>query len=178
MKQIEQISQSNGHYIAGFVDGEGSFNISFKHRQDYNLGVKISASFNISQKEIEILEWIKSIFKCGTIRSRNDGLFYYEVTDLTSLNERIIPFFDKFGLRTKKYKAFIVFKRIISLMIDNFHKKPEGILEIYDLREQVKVSRKRKYSREEIFNFIKTSRNLSSETIRQTLRNENYIEMT
>ena len=137
--------------------------------RDYTFGVKISASFNISQKEIKILEWIKSIFKCGTIRSRNDGLFYYEVTDLSSLNERIIPFFDVFGLRTKKYQAFLVFKKIISLMIDNTHNNPEGILEIYDLREQVIVGRKRKYSREDIINFIKTSRNLSSETIRQTL---------
>ena len=54
-------------------------------------------------------------------------------------------------------------------MIDNTHNNPEGILEIYDLREQVIVGRKRKYSREDIINFIKTSRNLSSETIRQTL---------
>ena len=73
------------------------------------------------------------------------------------------------GLRTKKYQAFLVFKKIISLMIDNTHNNPEGILEIYDLREQVIVGRKRKYSREDIINFIKTSRNLSSETIRQTL---------
>ena len=59
-------------YIVGFVDGEGSFNISFKIRKDYKHKVQIYPSFNISQKERRILEWIKHYLNCGTIRNRGD----------------------------------------------------------------------------------------------------------
>ena len=38
-------------YLTGFADGEGSFNISFRKRRDYRLSWKVSACFNISQRE-------------------------------------------------------------------------------------------------------------------------------
>ncbi len=34
-----------GYYLAGFADGEGSFNVSFRHRQDYKSPWKISLCF-------------------------------------------------------------------------------------------------------------------------------------
>jgi hypothetical protein len=40
-----------GNYLAGFADGEGSFNVSFRKRNDYRLPWKISLCFNISQSE-------------------------------------------------------------------------------------------------------------------------------
>src|SRR5437867_11026969 len=45
---LTQIPADLGHYLAGFADGEGSFNISFRPRADYQLPWKISMSFNIS----------------------------------------------------------------------------------------------------------------------------------
>ena len=36
-----------GHYIAGFTDGEGSFNVSIIKRIDYEGKWKITASFNV-----------------------------------------------------------------------------------------------------------------------------------
>ncbi len=53
-----------GNYIAGFTDGEGSFNVSIKKRTDYKKSWKLSASFNISQKDRVILAWIKHILGC------------------------------------------------------------------------------------------------------------------
>ena len=138
------------NYILGFVDGEGSFNISFVKRNDYRRGIKISASFNISQKEREILEWIKSLFGCGTIRSRKDGIFYYEVQDINSLKEMVIPFFNKYHLRTKKSLTFKIFSDIVQIMYENKPLSKEDVLKIYDLREKIVVGRNRKYSREEI----------------------------
>lgn len=142
------------NYILGFVDGEGSFNISFIKRRDYRNRIKISASFNISQKEKEILVWIRSVFGCGTIRDRGGGVFYYEVQDIKSLREVIIPFFNKYHLRTKKLTTFCIFSKIVDLMYQNRHLGKDEILKIYDLREKVVVGRKRKYSRKEIEEFL------------------------
>ena len=144
---LKGINQENANYICGFVDGEGSFNISFKIRRDYKQKIKLTASFNISQKELNILTWIKSLLHCGTIRARRDGVYYYEVTSLQALLDIIIPFFDTYYLKTKKLQAFSIFKKIVDMMKNHEHLKKEGILKIYDLRDTVKVARQRKFSR-------------------------------
>ena len=61
-------------YLAGFVDGEGSFNVSLRRKNDYRLGWQVVLSFNVSQKEREILALMKRHFGCGIIKQRKDGL--------------------------------------------------------------------------------------------------------
>ena len=151
------IKPEDANYIVGFVDGEGSFNISFIRRSDYKYNIKISPSFNISQKDKEILEWIKGVFNCGTIRDRGDGVFYYEVQDIKSLKKIIIPFFNNYRLRTKKNTTFQIFSKIVNLIDKGNHLNKDGILEIYDMRERIVVARKRKYKREEIENILSKS---------------------
>ena len=149
-------------YIVGFVDGEGSFNISFKIRKDYANGIQVYPSFNISQKEKSILVWIRNQFDCGKIRNRGDGVYYYEVHNLSDLKNKIVPFFEKYRLKTKKKKAFEIFSQIIEIITS---KKLEwiDIKHIYTLREEVVVGRNRKYSLEDLEKFWK-----SPETTRQT----------
>ena len=93
-----------GYYIAGFTDGEGSFNVSVKNRNDYTDTWKLTASFNISQKDRVILAKIKDVLGCGTLRERQDGVVYYEVTNIKSLQEKIIPFFERFGFLSANKK--------------------------------------------------------------------------
>ena len=50
---LDQIPESVGYYFAGFVDGEGSFNLSFRRRADYKLPWKVSLCLNVSQKVTE-----------------------------------------------------------------------------------------------------------------------------
>jgi hypothetical protein len=66
MDWLRQIKPDVGNYIAGFTDGEGSFNISVKKRNDYKDQWKLTASFNISQKDRVILALIKNELGCGT----------------------------------------------------------------------------------------------------------------
>ena len=160
-KGPKPISLENTLYIVGFVDGEGSFNISFKIRTDYANRIQVYPSFNISQKERGILVWIQNQFGCGTIRNRGDGVYYYEVHNLRKLKERIIPFFDRYKLRTKKKIAFEVFSKTIEI-ISSKNLEWMDIKNIYVLREEVVVGRKRKYSLKDLEKFWK-----SSETTRQ-----------
>ena len=135
------------YYVAGFTDGEGSFNISFRKRSDYALPWKISACFNISQKEKRILEHIQTHLRCGTLRSRPDGIWYYEVNLLRDLREKIIPFFEKYPfISQKKTRDFRIFCEIVSLLSTNQHLSQEGIEKILTLREDMNGGGKRKYS--------------------------------
>ncbi len=163
-----------GNYIAGFTDGEGSFNVSIKKRTDYKQSWKLSASFNISQKDRVILAWIKHILGCGTLRERKDGIVYYEVTNIASLYDVIIPFFKKFGFRSAyKKNNFRIFSEIVSMMYKDKHLTKEGFQKILELRETLNngIGRKRKYTLQNV-----TSEE-SSETTRKTDSNQ-YLEST
>jgi len=154
-KWINRIPPKVGYYIAGFVDGEGSFNVSVKKCEDRRLGWKIEPLFNVSQKDKVILVLLKRWLRCGKIRQRKDGLFYYEVRNINALRNNIIPFFEKFSfLSSKSKKNFSIFKRIIKKIVQGEHLKEEGLKEILKLREKLNEGRgrKRKYTIQDIIN--------------------------
>jgi hypothetical protein len=163
---LANIDYGVGNYIAGFTDGEGSFNISMIKRPDYVGKWKVLASFNISQKDLVILSYIKDIFGCGTLRERPDGIVYFEVTNIKSLMDKVIPFFNRFTfLSANKKKNFLIFSEIVTLMAKGEHLKEEGFWKIVHLRETLNKGkgRKRKY------NLLEITTEKSSETIRKTI---------
>lgn len=89
-----EIPAEVGWYLAGFADGEGSFNVVFRPRKDYLIPWKVSLCFNVSQREKHILEWFREYLSCGTMRQRGDGVWYFEVNSIANIRENVIPFFD------------------------------------------------------------------------------------
>jgi hypothetical protein len=149
--RIAQVPIEVGYYLAGFADGEGSFNISFRPRSDYQVPWKVSVSFNVSQKDQVILALFKRYLGCGTLRGRPDGVWYFEVTNLNAVVENVIPFFDRFGfLSAKKKRDFSKFKQIVALMQKGLHLAPNGIREILEIRNEMNDGGKRRYKHSEI----------------------------
>jgi len=149
---IEIIPEDIGWYLAGFTDGEGSFNVSTINRnKDFKHGWKISLSFNISQRDVTVLQLFKDTLQCGSFRQRKDGVTYYEVRRIDELLKTVIPFFEKFVLKSEsKRKQFEVFRKITELMAHKEHLTTEGLTKIFALRATIKVARKRKYSLKQI----------------------------
>lgn len=149
---IEMIPKDTGWYLAGFTDGEGSFNVSTINRnKDYKNGWKISLSFNISQRDVTVLQLFMDTLRCGSFRKRKDGVTYYEVRRLDELLYIVIPFFEKFTLRSEsKRKQFEVFCKIAQLMSQKEHLTVAGLEKIFALRTTIPVGRKRKYTLQQI----------------------------
>ena len=167
MLHVNQIPDSVGYYFAGFVDGEGSFNMSFRKRPDYKLPWKVSLCLNVSQKDRSILELLKTHLECGTIRYKCDGVWFFEVNNLAEIHEHVIPFFDHFGfLSAKKQRDYAIFKQMARLMSAGNHLRKEGILELLRLRQDMNDGGKRKYDDQAILAAFDVTE--SSETIRQT----------
>lgn len=157
-----------GYYLAGFADGEGSFNVSFRPRQDYNEPWKVSLCFNISQKDKVILALFKRYLGCGTLRSRPDGVWYYEVNNFNAIWEKVIPFFKKYRfLSAKKKRDFSKFCQIAEMVKKREHLTEDGIKRIIEIRREMNAGGNRRYSEEEILERLQKS----SETIRQTVNN-------
>jgi LAGLIDADG DNA endonuclease family protein len=164
--RIAKVPPEIGYYLAGFTDGEGSFNVSFRPRTDYPIPWKVSVSFNVSQKDRVILALFKTHLGCGTLRGRPDGVWYFEVTNLNSIVENVIPFFERFSfLSAKKKRDFAKFKQIVDLMKSGSHLTVDGIRQILEIREDMNDGGKRRHAHVDIL----ASLIESSETTRQAL---------
>lgn len=145
---LKHIPDHIGWYLSGFTDGEGSFNVSVKKVPDHTLGWKLVMSFNVSQRDRTVLALMKRYLGCGTLRERKDGVVYYEVTNIRSLYERVLPFFAKYQLLSaSKKRNFSLFRKIVLKMVAGEHRSIHGFKEIMDLREILNEGRgrKRKY---------------------------------
>ena len=151
MLDVKGIPMEIGCYLAGFTDGEGSFNVSFRPRQDYPLPWKVSLCFNISQRDPVILSLFKRHLECGTMRQRQDGVWYYEVNNLQAILDNVIPFFRRFGfLSAKKKRDFAKFAELAELFKAGRHLSRDGIEEILRIRREMNDGGNRRYTDEEI----------------------------
>ena len=126
-------------WIAGFVDGEGCFSINFikqperqertRVRRGYKTGYQVAHEFAVVQwaKSLECLEQIRDYFGVGAvyINRRNDNhkenLYRYCVRKREDLIEVIIPFFQKYQLKTSKRGDFENFVRCIKMIEQKKH---------------------------------------------------------
>ena len=157
-KWLKQIPLEVGHYLAGFADGEGSFIVSLRQRDDHTLGWQVVLTFNVAQKESYILSQFKRYLGCGRLQERTDGVFYYVCANPQSIQEKIIPFFKRFRFRSeRKRRNFSVFCRIAEKVFKKEHLTAEGLKEIISLREELNEGkgRKRKYGLAEYEHFLK-----------------------
>ena len=168
MLQVDRIPAHLGWYLAGFTDGEGSFNVSFRPRGDYSLPWKVSLCFNISQRDPVVLALFKKHLECGTMRQRQDGVWYYEVNNLQPILENVIPFFRRFGfLSAKKKRDFAKFVTLAEMFEAGRHLRRSGIEEILRVRSDMNDGGKRRYTDEMVLDRFEKS----SETARQTVSN-------
>ena len=172
MRSVRTISRKDlpgknlGFFLAGFVEGEGSFNVSLRQKADYKVRWQVVMSFNVSQKDITILQILKDQLGCGIIKVRKrDHLHSFDVTRPQDIIQKVIPYFQEFPMLSySKKKNFTIFCEIASLMNRGEHRNPDGLRKILDLREQINEGkgRTRKYGLTDVFPLQE-----SSETIRR-----------
>lgn len=152
----KDLNQDNiGFFLAGFVEGEGSFNISLRKKPDYKVNWQVVMSFNVSQKDPTLLYLLKEQLGCGIIKVRKIyNLYSFDVTNPRDIIEKVIPFFQKYPvLSASKQKNFSIFCAIAQLMEKHRHRNLEGLRQILELRETINegIGRKRKYGILDVF---------------------------
>ena len=123
----------NPWYISGFVDGEGSFLVSFSKRPLLALGIEVRPSFTVSQHERnkDVVYQLQCFFDSGSVRyNTRDHTYKFEVRSLSELIEKIIPHFEAYPLRTSKQKDFESLCHVCNRMLEKEHLTQKGIQEI------------------------------------------------
>jgi len=166
--KVGDIPPEIGWYLAGFTDGEGSFNVSFRPRADYAMPWKVSLCFNISQRDPVVLSLFKRHLGCGTMRQRRDGVWYYEVNNLSAITENVIPFFQRFTfLSAKKKRDFGKFVQLAELLRQRRHLVRSGVEQVLAIRREMNDGGKRRFTDEEILARLENPQRLYARPLRQ-----------
>ncbi len=126
-------------WITGFVDGEGCFYVGINPHEEMSAGYQVLPEFTVVQHErdVQILHALKASFGCGVVRKNHGDRMAYRVRSLEHLLERIVPFFEKHPLKSKKRQDFIKFRRIVRMMEAGDHLTEDGVEEIRRIAGQM-----------------------------------------
>lgn len=153
-----------GDYIAGFIDGEGCFFLTYRKEVKRNrLGnpkyYRWSAGFAMTLREddVEILKQIRDTLECGNVYflntkdNRAGRQAYFGVQNIDDAYNKILPFFRKFPLRAKKRYDFGLWSKALELIYtkkkdrESYTTKDHRLLK--EIRTQMRVY-KQKLDRE------------------------------
>ena len=146
---IEAIPTDVGFLLSGFALGEGSFMIVARRRGDYVTKWKLSAAFNVSQKDRVPLDLFMETLGCGSIRKAGNDGWYWEVNRLSDIQARVVPFFERFPLLGRKAEDFDRFRTVVGIL-SRKDLSYQDYAEVLALREQMNGGGKRRYTMQRI----------------------------
>ena len=114
-------------------------------RKDYGRQWKLSAAFNVSQKDRAPLDLFRDTLGCGTMRIAGNGGWYWEVNGLTDIATRVVPFFDRFALVGTNAKDFTRFRSAVALL-GRGRLSDADYVAVLELREGMNGGGKRRYT--------------------------------
>ncbi len=127
----------DAQWIVGFVDGEGCFHVGINPHAEMTAKFQVLPEFTVvqHQRDVQVLHALKDHFGCGVVRVNHGDRMAYRVRSQEHLLERIIPFFIKHPLKTRKNVEFKKFRRILLMMSKDVHLQPGGIEAIRAIAE-------------------------------------------
>lgn len=121
--------------------------MSSKISKSTKSGVQIILRFKITQhtRDSVLMKNLIDYFHCGNFTVRSNMLACdFIVSNICDINEKIIPFFDKYSLQGAKALDYKDFKKIAKIMSEKGHLTDSGLKEIQKIR--VGMNKGRSYS--------------------------------
>ena len=117
MKGAENQQERLDGYIAGYVDGEGSFSVTINRNSTSRVRRQLVPELHVSQNgdRREVLDLIQKRLGCGYIKrnGRKDQVMVFVVRKREDLIDKVLPFFEHNPLISSKRKDFETFARIV-----------------------------------------------------------------
>ncbi|MEO0248114.1 MAG: LAGLIDADG family homing endonuclease [candidate division WOR-3 bacterium] len=166
---MREIEVEIGNYLAGFADGEGCFYVGIHPTSNVSLGLQVIPEFHVSQngERISVLRLFADAFGCGVIKKNasvksHDKTWVFVVKRHNDLYEKVLPFFQRFPLRSEKQQDFLKFSQVVEMMHRKEHLTVEGLKRILNIAYSMNGSRFRRHQLVELRQRLEPS-----ETIRQ-----------
>ena len=159
-------------WITGFVDGEGCFHISINPHKEMTADYQILPEFTVVQhkSDVQILYALKSYFKCGVVRVNHGDRMAYRVRSLDHLSQIIIPFFERYSLKTKKRIEFEKFRDVLRMMQQKEHLTTAGIEKIKNIADA--MNRKQAKIKSDLHGEMQRVQNASTTSFNELIKND------
>jgi hypothetical protein len=145
LRSISTGSRLEAQWVVGFVDGEGCFYVGVNAQPEMKAGYQVLPEFTVVQhkRDVQLLYALKQFFGCGVVRQNHGDRMAYRVRGAEHLLERIVPFFERHPLKTKKHLDFLKFRQVLIMMQRNEHLTLEGIEKIRQIASEMNTGRER-----------------------------------
>ena len=129
----------NPYWVTGFVEAEGCFFINAIKSNAYKTGYQIKLDFSVVQhsRDKTLMEGFVNYFNSGAVYENTDHTTYL-ASKFSDIQEKIIPFFQKYPLQGYKSSDYANFCRVADLMKQKAHLTQEGIEVIVNIKKRIK----------------------------------------
>jgi hypothetical protein len=143
----KSVKPLDGSYVAGFIDGEGSFSISIGKHKTLSRGLEVRPEFEIEVRadDTEVIERILVTIGCGRIYDCSYERYgwyphvKYKVTSTREMEEILFPFLDRNPLQAKKAKSYVLFRDIVLAYRRKEHLSDAGFQKILKQRDELRA---------------------------------------
>ena len=133
-----------GDYLAGYVDGGGSFHVAVQRNPSTRNGWQLVPEFHVSQnpERATVLRLLQTHLGCGRIQANarsggRDRSLVYVVRSRVHLIRNVIPFFERHPILSEKRLEFETFAEIVRAMERGEHLEQEGFERLLALAIQM-----------------------------------------
>ena len=153
---MQEVDVETGNYLAGFTDGEGCFYVGVHPNTNVTLGLQVIPEFHVSQngERISVLQLFVDVLGCGAIKKNasassrdnsRDKTYVLVVKRHSDLYEKVVPFFERFPLRSEKQQEFLKFAQVIEMMHRKEHLTIGGLKRISEVAFSMNGAKFRKH---------------------------------
>jgi Proton-conducting membrane transporter/LAGLIDADG endonuclease/NADH-Ubiquinone oxidoreductase (complex I), chain 5 N-terminus len=137
INKVNYPTLDNG-WLSGFTDAEGCFTVSIiKRSETYN---QVQVRYILAQKgELELMNKIADMLG-GRTSFLKDYNGYNMTVNLTKL-DKVIGYFNKYSLKTKKYIHYFNWLKAYKLVMNKEHFNEKGLEQVRNLRDKINKNR-------------------------------------
>jgi hypothetical protein len=137
--QQERLSRKEQRrwFVAGVVEGEGSWCISIKRHPTASLGFYVQPEFFVYQHRLRrgLLEMTKEVLGCGRIRPKpgNPDVLVFAIVSRAEISEHVLPFMRRYMRFSSRRSDSELFEDAMHLFQLGLHRRPAGLATIVEI---------------------------------------------
>lgn len=132
---IDSSKNFDNFWLAGFSDAEASFQIKIIKRITRNKP-EIRLNYQIDQKSFILLNIIKEYLGGNIGYRKSQDTYYYGSTNFGSA-KRIIQYFDKYHLQSRKHISYLRWRKVYRLIQNKEHLTDKGLSKILKIKSLI-----------------------------------------
>ena len=140
--KTESISDSN--WVAGFVSGEGNFDVRITEQKSNKIGSRVQLRFRVNQhiRDIKLLELLVLYLGGNLYKYPDNNAVVLTIVKFSDIINKIIPYFEKNPIIGVKQLDFNDWCVIAELMKKGSHLTVEGLNLIREIKSGMNTGRK------------------------------------